>query len=206
MQNRRALRTGIGISIGVVLAGVAALLTFEHGIRKTKTASRDWVQVAQWGKMLRPDAVINAKRELGALPAAAQPRAFKLLNEISAVELSDLGVRSAVQKLSAALPAFADREREFGGEDANIAKVKLGALVVMHGLIERAGENLAKQPQPAASAVKLIQAVREIQLFRRGNSGSLLAEARVGLGPELYDKALQIIDQNAEPSGDKAKP
>jgi hypothetical protein len=159
-----------------------------EGARVSGRAMMTWTEAARLGKLMKPGLVDDAANALGGAPDL-RSRLEPVLNDMAATSPDAAGIRAADGKLTAALSGFVDASWTGSGDSPRVAMVKQCALVLFHGLLDRAGEQAKAGQQPDDDAVALIAATRAIQAFRAALRDELLAELMNALGPDLYDRA-----------------
>jgi hypothetical protein len=179
-------------AIAIVIMGGSASMC-----PRVEAGKPAWVELAEEAALVPAEVIEMARRHLAAMPAGARRRAETLLDGMAHVPLDGDGVRSAYAQLTAALPGFVDPKSKVSGDSPDVADVKQCSLVLLHGLLARAGHAARKAPGPVPAAVELVRAAETIDLFGKATHGSLQSELRLGLGGALYDEALKQVE--AEP-------
>lgn len=153
-------------------------------------ATPDWRSRAEPAVLLAPGQLDRAEASLAQLPAEQQDRARDLVQAVAGQAPDLEGFLTALATLEEGLPAVSPEPFK-GGEPPAIAATKLAALTALQGLAVLAGRSVAVGEEPLSGARALLAAIDAAEAFRPGQRSVLRAEAREGLGDDLYVRVLQ---------------
>lgn len=165
-------------------------------------AAPGWRELAAAGQTYDAEARDAAAEGVESLSGEVRQRAREALEAMARAPQGAEGLQAAHDSLVAALSGLEAPSAAFSGEGPHRKVLKRAGVMVLHGLVAREAQRLAKSEQPDAEAAALLRTLVGLKGVDAVTRNRLKEEARQGLGDALYLRALPP----AGPTQDRRQP
>jgi hypothetical protein len=149
-----------------------------------------WRELAVEGQTYDAKAQEEAARSVESLPKELRQKVRETLDTMARSPQGAQGLQAAHDAMMAAMPGLEAPDAAFSGEGPNRKVLRRAGVMVLHGLVAREARRVARSEKPDAEAAALLWTLVGLKGVDALTRNRLKEEARLGLGDELYLRAL----------------
>jgi hypothetical protein len=172
------------------VAVTAMLLSAPVGHGGGGSTPPGWRELAAAAQVNDAAARDSAEKAVEKLPKDKREKVREALEAMARVPRGAQGIQAAHDAMVAALPGLEAPDAAFSGEGPNRVVLRTAGVLVLHGLVAREAQRVAKLEKPDAEAATLLKTLLGLKGLSQITRDQLKEEARMGLGDALYLRAL----------------
>jgi hypothetical protein len=172
------------------VAVTAMLLAAPVGHGGGGNAPSGWRELAAEAQTYDAKAQEEAARGVESLPKDLRQKVREALDSMARAPQGAQGLQAAHDAMMVAMPELEAPDAAFSGEGKNRGVLRRAGVLVLHGIVAREARRVAKGAKPDAEAAALLRTLVGLKGVDAVTRNRLKEEARLGLGDELYLRAL----------------